>query len=88
MMFWPSCPRANGFFDALPVPLLKLGPDGIVTESNKLARDLLGRDDLVGESLGAILEGLGRSIKDWLQDTVLGRVSRQSEFLKVRRGDV
>ena len=81
-------PESQRFFDALPVPLLKLGPDGIVTESNKLARDLLGRDDLVGESLGAILEGLGRSIKDWLQDTVLGRVSRQSEFLKVRRGDV
>ena len=81
-------PESQRFFDALPVPLLKLGPDGVVTESNKLARDLLGRDDLVGESLGAILEGLGRSIKDWLQDTVLGRVSRQSEFLKVRRGDV
>ncbi|MCW1956881.1 ATP-binding protein [uncultured Lentibacter sp.] len=80
-------PESQRFFDALPVPLLKLSPEGAITETNKMARDLLGRDDLVGQSLGAVLEGLGRSINDWLQDTVLGRVSRQSEFLKVRRGD-
>ncbi|MCV2891976.1 PAS domain-containing hybrid sensor histidine kinase/response regulator [Lentibacter sp. XHP0401] len=80
-------PESMRFFDELPVPLLKLAPDGVVTEANKMACDLLGRRDLIGESLGVLLEGLGRSIKDWLHDTILGRVSRQTEFLKVRSND-
>ncbi|WP_439111215.1 ATP-binding protein [Lentibacter sp.] len=80
-------PENQRFFDELPVPLLKLAPDGVVIAGNKMARDLLGREDIIGESLGVLLEGLGRSIKDWLHDTILGRVSRQSEFLKVRCSD-
>jgi len=80
-------PENMRFFDELPVPLIKLTPEGQVLSGNKMARDLLGKDEIVGESLGNLLEGLGRSIRDWLQDTILGRASRQSEFLKVRRQD-
>lgn len=80
-------PESMRFFDELPVPLLKLAPDGLVISSNRMARDLLGKDEIVGESLGNLLEGLGRSIRDWLQDTILGRASKHSEFLKVRRHD-
>ncbi|MBU2982181.1 response regulator [Lentibacter algarum] len=80
-------PENMRFFDELPVPLLKLSPDGRVTSSNRMARDLLGRNEVDGELLSTLLEGLGRSIRDWLQDTASGRVSHQSEFLKVRRDD-
>lgn len=80
-------PENARFYDELPVPLLKLTPEGVIIEGNKMACRLLGHETVVGESLGVLLEGLGRSIKDWLQDTVLGRASRQSEFLKVRRKD-
>ncbi len=80
-------PESERFFDELPVPLLKLSPDGRVTSSNRMARGLLGRSELNGESLSNLLEGLGRSITDWLSDTASGQIGQQSEFLKVRRDD-
>ncbi len=80
-------PESQRFFDELPVPLLKLSPDGRVTSSNNMARILLGRADLNGENLSDLMEGLGRSITDWLSDTANGRAGQQSEFLKVRRDD-
>lgn len=80
-----AVPANNRFFDELPVPLLKVSAQGVVLGANKSARDLLGSEEIVGENVPDLLEGLGRSIKDWLGEAILGRAGRQSEFLRVRR---
>ncbi|MFU8778347.1 MAG: two-component system sensor histidine kinase NtrB, partial [Roseovarius sp.] len=75
------------FFDALPVPLLKLSASGHIQLSNRPARELLGVDDCNGMALGDVFEGLGRSITDWLGDAAAGRGTVHAEFLRVRRDD-
>ncbi|PVA11452.1 hybrid sensor histidine kinase/response regulator [Pelagivirga sediminicola] len=75
------------FFDDLPVPLLKLTRDGTIQQSNQPANDLLGCDASTGRQITDLLEGLGRSIPDWLEDAALARGALHSEFLRVRRSD-
>ncbi|WP_417727540.1 ATP-binding protein [Roseovarius sp.] len=82
---WP--PDGWAFFDDLPVPLLKLAANGAIELSNRPARDLLGVEGIAGLGLGDTLEGLGRSITDWLGDAAAGRGTLHSEFLRVRRED-
>jgi two-component system cell cycle sensor histidine kinase/response regulator CckA len=75
------------FFDALPVPLLKLDPSGDVLMSNRHARDLLGMRDGAPRRLSDLMEGLGRSIGDWLTQASAGRAGPHSEFLRLTRVD-
>ena len=75
------------FFDELPVPLLKLRRDGAIALFNRPARTLLGIEGSTDIRLGDVLEGLGRSISDWLDDAAAGRGTVHSEFLRVRRDD-
>ena len=75
------------FFDELPVPLLKLARGGAIQLCNRPASELLGCSDWSGKQITDLLEGLGRSIPDWLEDAALGRGSVHSEFLRVRRAD-
>ena len=77
----------ESFFDDLPVPLLKLARDGEILLSNQPARELLGVNESSSKSLGDVMEGLGRSISDWLDDAAAGRGSAHSEILRVRRED-
>ncbi|MDU8926787.1 ATP-binding protein [Alisedimentitalea sp. MJ-SS2] len=82
-------PSDGGWNDveALPVPLLKVAPGGEVLLSNRLARDLLGRQDCTGVHLATMMEGLGRSLTDWLSEVSTGRETNSSEFLRVTRED-
>ena len=80
-------PDGWAFFDELPVPLLKLTRQGDVQLSNRPARDLLGTQSCANKMLGDLMEGLGRSIPDWLDDAASGRGGVASEFLRVRRDD-
>lgn len=73
------------FFDALPVPLLKLDPGGGVLMSNRPARDLLGFRDGAEKRLSDLMEGLGRSIGDWLAEASAGRGGPHSEFMRLTR---
>ena len=75
------------FFDALPVPLLKLDPAGEVLLSNLPARELLGCRYTAPHRLSDLMEGLGRSIADWLSEAAAGRPGHQSEFLRLTRSD-
>lgn len=75
------------FFDALPVPLLKLDPDGAVLLSNLPARELLRCRDTTPQRLSDLMEGLGRSIADWLAEAAAGRSGHNSEFLRLTRSD-
>ncbi|WP_299844895.1 ATP-binding protein [uncultured Roseovarius sp.] len=80
-------PDGWAFFDEMPVPLLKLSRDGAVQLSNRQARDLLGVESCGDKLLGDLMEGLGRSISDWLDDAAVGRGTVHSEFLRVKRED-
>ena len=74
-------------FQDLPVPLIKVGPDGTVQTFNRMAAKLIGvslRQDI---QLAKLMEGLGRSINDWLDDTLAGRLAQKSEFLRLTRTD-
>lgn len=75
------------FFDALPVPLLKLDPDGAVLLSNLPARELLRCGETAPQRLSDLMEGLGRSIADWLAEAAAGRSGQHSEFLRLTRSD-
>lgn len=77
-----------GTFDGLPVPLLKVSPDGAILRANPEARRMLdlGSTTAPGQ-LAEHMEGLGRAIKDWLQEAADGRGLHRSEFLRLTRAD-
>ena len=73
------------FFDALPVPLLKIARSGEVRMANRLARDLLDDQMLVGTPLSSLVEGLGRPIGEWIADAVEGRGLGRPEVVQASR---
>ncbi|WP_232222806.1 ATP-binding response regulator [Sulfitobacter guttiformis] len=74
-------------FQDMPIPMIKIAPDGTVQSYNKRASKLIGVMLDEGAHLSALMEGLGRSINDWLDDTLAGRLVQKSEFLRLTRGD-
>lgn len=74
-------------FDEMPVAMLKLGVDGEIRLANRQARDILGLSPEGQGNLGQLLEGLGRSVLDWLDDIVHQRAANTSEVLRVVRDD-
>ena len=80
-------PDGVGYFEALPVPLLKLCWDGMIMLSNQPARALLGVESGEGRRIGDLLEGPGRPMADWLEDAAAGRGTVRPEIVRVRRED-
>lgn len=74
-------------FQDLPVPLIKVAPDGTVQSFNRTATDLIGVSLIEDAHLSQIMEGLGRSISDWIHDALAGKTVQQSEFLRLKRTD-
>jgi len=73
-------------FDELPVALLKLDRQGRVLMANRTARALLDNQLTEDTLLEDHLEGLGRSIVDWLTEAASGRGGHHSEFLRLKNG--
>ncbi|MFD2739275.1 ATP-binding protein [Sulfitobacter aestuarii] len=71
----------------LPVPLIKVAPDGSVLSFNRMAVRLIGNSLTTEVHLGQLMEGLGQLITDWLKDTLAGRMVQKSEFLRLTRTD-
>ncbi len=71
----------------LPVALLHLDLEGVILDANVAARRLLSDFDVKGRRLADLMEGLGRPINDWLEDTVAGQKAQKSEFLRLKNGD-
>ncbi len=71
----------------LPVPLIHVAADGSVQAHNQSAAALVGPDLAIGVQVSDLMEGLGRSISDWLAETATGRAVQQSEFLRLKRVD-
>ncbi len=79
--------QGSGSFDALPVPLLKVAPDGRLLRANPEARRLLNLEaDQLG-NLAEHMEGLGRALRTWLQEAAERRGLHRSEFLRLTRAD-
>jgi len=74
-------------FDELPVALLKVSPEGDVLLANRAARHLINMSFHSNTVIGDLMEGLGRSIVDWLMEAAQGKSVNQSEFLRLKRED-
>ncbi len=68
--------------DAMPVPLLKISPAGDIMMANRPARELLADHDAVGRPLAELVEGLGRSVSDWVREAAVGRTILKPEVLR------
>lgn len=83
----PTPAGGEAQFEGLPVALLKIAVDGRVRSANRAARDLVhlpaGRDT----EISTLMEGLGRSIQDWLAEAAAGHGKHHSEFLRLTRKD-
>lgn len=71
----------------LPVPILRLNPDGTILEANRLASKLLGDSHLNDTNISQIMQGLGHPILDWLARTAAKEEAPRSEFLRLSRDD-
>ncbi|MCK0166354.1 ATP-binding protein [Jannaschia sp. S6380] len=87
----PAGESADGrvALDALPVALLRLDGEGRVIFANRLARDLLPATSGPGETrLAAMVEGLGRSIKEWVSEAAAGRGLYRAEVVRITGAEV
>ena len=81
-------PRSiNGAWEAiedLPVPLLKVSATGEIAASNREARQLFGLETTDKRRFSELVDGLGRSVDDWIADAIAGRAGNASQFLRGR----
>lgn len=80
----PGPATIDGIED-LPVALMRLSPQGAVLMANRQAREMLRFD--AGEAVSAsdLVEGLGRSVRDWIGDVAAGRLPGKPEVLRLSR---
>nr|WP_232820686.1 ATP-binding protein [Thalassobius sp. I31.1] len=71
-------------FDELPVPLLKILPGGHIDTANRLARKMLSIPREGEFAVSDLVEGLGRSVRDWLDEALDGRGLSRSEIIRAR----
>ncbi|MFC3169902.1 hybrid sensor histidine kinase/response regulator [Paracoccus fontiphilus] len=83
--------EATDDFEAIPVALLRIAPNGYVRRANAAARRLLGASLPDGPDpvhLGSLLEGPGRPAGEWIAEThAAGRSDGRSEVLRLRSPD-
>jgi two-component system cell cycle sensor histidine kinase/response regulator CckA len=80
-------PIAPDVFDNVPVAMVKMTREGKLLMVNKEAQVLLGGDACAGAQLGQLVEGLGRSVRDWLDDAASGRTLKKPEVVMARNKD-
>ncbi len=83
----PTVQRDLIVFDELPVALLKVAPNGRVLMANRMARRLVDKPIDSSSLMSNLMEGLGRSIEDWLAEAAAGHGKHHSEFLRLKRQD-
>ncbi len=74
-------------FTDLPVPIVRLSPDGIILEANRQAAKLFGNIESGETNVDQIMRGLGYPILDWLAQTAAQEAISRSEFLRLTRQD-
>ena len=84
-----EAPDGRAGLDDLPVALLRLDPDGRVLSANRLARELLPASaDGDEDRLAAMVEGLGRSVREWVAEAASGRGLYRAEVVRVTGAEV
>jgi two-component system cell cycle sensor histidine kinase/response regulator CckA len=73
----------DDLFEALPVALVKLSPTGKVLGANTRARDLVPALAEPDRTLAGVVEGLGRSVGQWVSEAAAGRGLNRPETLPV-----
>lgn len=87
----PAEDRADDLvaLDTLPVALLRLDAGGSVVFANRLARELLPAAATGQERrLAGLVEGLGRSVRDWVSEAAAGRGLYRAEVVRVTGAEV
>ncbi|SFC71786.1 two-component system, cell cycle sensor histidine kinase and response regulator CckA [Tropicimonas isoalkanivorans] len=79
--------QTDNCLDGVPVAVLKLGGHGELREANASARQLLGAAAVPGVELHRLVEGLGRSVRDWLQEAAAGHGLGRPEFVRASMPD-
>ncbi len=77
----------DALIEALPVPILRIATAGEIEAANAPARKLLGMDLAPYPPLYQIVEGMGRSVSDWLADAVASRGLLKPEFVRASLPD-
>ena len=83
-----AAPQGWQAFQDLPVPMLRIAPDGSVQAFNRMAARLVGVALRRDVPLSDLMEGLGRSIRDWIDEALAGKMVQKSEFLRLKRADL
>lgn len=78
----------SDLFDDLPVPMINTSNSGEILQANAAACALIGREDFVGASLDTMVEGLGRSIRDRVADTMKGFGLGRPEMARCNRDGI
>ena len=69
-------------FDAMPVAVAILDPDGALLRVNGAARGLLGAEAAIGTALTDLVEGLGRPIQGRIREAAEGRGGGRPELTR------
>ena len=78
----------NGIgIEAFPVAMLTLDGQGTILKANSAATALLSQEDVEGHALSDLMEGLGRPVSSWIEDTARRLGTTKSEFLRLTRTD-
>ncbi|MEL6521151.1 MAG: ATP-binding protein [Pseudomonadota bacterium] len=78
-------PVDSEMLDDLPVAVVKMTSEGSLIVANRMARDLLGAGAERDVELSQLVEGLGRSVRDWLVEASEGRNLHKPEVVRARR---
>nr|WP_321185922.1 ATP-binding protein [Pseudooceanicola sediminis] len=77
--------------DDLPVPMLRLAASGMIELANGAAQQLLSIEREPEMPLSGLMEGLGRSINEWLAEAATAAMEHgakpHSEFLRLSRSE-
>lgn len=81
-----GAPTVAADLEEVPVALMTFGPDGVLRQANRAARDMLLGGMLRPAMFHELFEALGRPVSDWLSDVASGRIPGSSEVLRARNG--
>jgi two-component system cell cycle sensor histidine kinase/response regulator CckA len=73
---------SDAFIETLPVALARLSLTGEIIFANAAARTLLGQAAAPGAAIGALIEGLGRSMETRVAEAVRGDGSGRAEIAR------
>lgn len=80
----PTLDGWNGI-ESLPVALLRIDANGEILDNNAMSRRLLRLEPGERVAFAELVEGLGRPIKDWIEETARRDHQTSLEFVRAKR---